>query len=64
MTGWDGVYLFAKLVKLNGDSELRTYFIDRESHKEDMAWLESEVERFWANNVTGKEAPKAVLQDL
>lgn len=64
VTGWDGVYLFAKLMKLNGDSELRTYFIDRESHKEDMAWLESEVERFWKGNVTEMSAPKAMLPSL
>ena len=64
VTGWDGVYLFAKLVRLNGDSELRTYYIDAADHKEDMEWLLKEEEKFWKTNVQGMKAPNATLPSL
>lgn len=47
VTGWDGVYLYAKLLKLNGDSELRLYKIERGEHEEDIRWLVSEIDNFW-----------------
>ena len=64
VTGWDYVYLYAKLVKLNGDSELRTYLIRAEEHQEDMKWLLEQERAFWENNVLKDVAPPAILPTL
>lgn len=64
VTGWQGVYLYAKLVKLNGDSELRTYYISAEEHKEDMEWLLSQETKFWNEYILQKKAPPNVLPSL
>ena len=64
VTGWDGAYLYAKLVKLNGDSELRTYYFSAEEHKEDMAWLLKEAETFWQRYIVTRTAPPTTLPSL
>jgi putative phage-type endonuclease len=64
VTGWDGAYLYAKLVKLNGDSELRTYYFSAEEHKEDMAWLLKEAETFWERYIVTRTAPPTTLPSL
>lgn len=64
VTGWDYVYLYAKLVKLNGDSELRTYYFSAEEHKEDMAWLLSQATKFWNEYVLQRKTPPNVLPSL
>lgn len=64
VTGWDYVYLYAKLVKLNGDSELRTYLITAEGHKEDMNWLLQEETKFWNEYILQQKAPPNVLPSL
>ena len=64
VTGWDGAYLYAKLVKLNGDSELRTYYFSAEEHKEDMAWLLKEAEKFWQRYIVTRTAPPITLPSL
>ena len=64
VTGWQGVYLYAKLVKLNGDSELRTYYISAEEHKEDMEWLLSQETKFWNEYVLQRKTPPNVLPSL
>ena len=57
VTGWDYAYLYAKLVKLNGDSEIRTYLIKAEEHKEDMEWLLSQETKFWNEYILQQKAP-------
>lgn len=64
VTGWEGVYLYAKLVKLNGDSELKTYLITAEEHKGDMEWLMKEEAMFWESNVKAGVPPKTILPGL
>ena len=62
-TGWDGVYLFAKLTKLNGDSELRTYKIERSEHEEDIKWLVGKLNEFW-HMVLNRIPPPYVLPGI
>ena len=57
VTGWDFVVLYAKLKKLNGDSELREYRIERREHEEDIRWLVSEIDKFWELVKTGTPPP-------
>ena len=64
VTGWDYAYLYAKLVKLNGDSEIRTYLIKAEEHKEDMEWLLSQETKFWNEYILQQKAPPNVLPSL
>lgn len=64
VTGWDYVYLYAQLVKLNGDSEIRTYLIKAEEHKEDMEWLLSQETKFWQEFIMPRKAPPNVLPSL
>lgn len=64
VTGWDYAYLFAKLVKLDGDSELRTYYFSAEEHKEEMEWLLGEETKFWKKNVLMRTPPLATLPSL
>lgn len=64
VTGWEYAYLYAKLVKLNGDSELRTYYISAEEHKEDMNWLLQEETKFWNEYILQQKAPPNVLPSL
>lgn len=64
VTGWDYAYLYAKLIKLNGDSELRTYYISAEEHKEDMEWLLSQEAKFWQGFIMSRKAPPNVLPSL
>lgn len=64
VTGWDYVYLYAKLVKLDGDSELRTYFFSAEQHKEEMEWLLSQEKKFWEEYVLQRKAPPNILPSL
>ena len=64
VTGWEFAYLYAKLVKLNGDSEIRTYLIKAEEHKEDMEWLLREETSFWQKHVLMRTPPPATLPSL
>lgn len=57
VTGWDYAYLYAKLKKLNGDSELREYRIERSEHEEDIRWLVSEIDKFWEPVKSGTPPP-------
>ena len=63
VTGWDYAYLYAKLLKLNGDSELRTYRIERGEHEEDIRWLVSEIDKFW-KLVETRTPPPTILKAL
>ena len=64
VTGWEFAYLYAKLLKLNGDSEIRTYLIKAEEHKEDMEWLLREEMKFWQKHVLTRTPPPATLPSL
>ena len=64
VTGWDFAVLYAKLVKLNGDSELRTYWFEREDMKEEMDWLLEQETSFWNKFVATRTAPPATLPAL
>lgn len=64
VTGWDFAVLYAKLVKLNGDSELRTYWFEREDMKEELDWLLKQETDFWNKFVLTKTAPPATLPVL
>ena len=64
VTGWDFVYLYAKLVKLNGDSELRTYYFSAEERKEDMEWLLREEYQFWNGYIATQMPPPTTLPVL
>lgn len=59
-TGWDFVVLYAKLKKLNGDSELREYRIERSEHEEDIRWLVSEIDKFWKLVESGTPPPNMI----
>ena len=63
VTGWDFVALYAKLTKLNGDSELREYRIERSEHEEDIRWLVSEIDKFWKLVESGTP-PQIMLPNL
>lgn len=49
--------LNAKLKKLNGDSELRSYDFSREAMEEDIAWVVSEAKKFWRYVQEDKRPP-------
>lgn len=61
VTGWDFVILYAKLIKLNGDSELRTYRFDAADRKEDMQWLLEQETAFWENHILADVPPAVKL---
>ena len=46
-TGYEFVSLFACLFSLNGDMTLKSYEIERNEVKEDMAWLLAKEQEFW-----------------
>ena len=64
VTGWDFAVLYAKLLKLNGDSELRTYWFEREEMKEEMDWLLEQETSFWNKFVATRTAPPVTLPAL
>lgn len=49
--------LNAKLKKLNGDSELRSYDFSREAMEEDIAWVVLEAKKFWRYVQEDKRPP-------
>lgn len=63
-TGWDFVWLYAQLKRMDGDSELRLYKFEREDCLEDMKWILDEAKRFWDVNIIGGKKPSAILPDL
>lgn len=57
VTGWDFAVLYAKLVKIDGDSQIRTYRFERENLQEDMDWLLRKETAYWQNFIVTDEAP-------
>lgn len=48
-TGFEFAYLFAALFGSNENITLRTYYIERQDVEDDLKWLLSEEESFWAH---------------
>jgi putative phage-type endonuclease len=62
-TGYDFVVLYAKLQGMNGDSQLRTYTIERKDHEESIVYLIEKLDEFW-QKVQRKERPAKILPEL
>ena len=63
-TGYDFAYLYAKLIRTNGDSELRSYRFDRADCEEDMKYVYEKGKEFWEYNVLQDVRPSTILPSL
>lgn len=64
VTGWDFVVVYAKLVKLDGDSQIRAYRFERENMQDDMDWLLQQETKFWNKFILTDEEPPYELPKI
>lgn len=64
VTGWDFVVVYAKLVKLDGDSQIRSYRFEREKVQDDMDWLLQQETKFWNKFIVPDEEPPYELPKI
>jgi len=62
-TGYDFAILYAKLRGLNGDSQLRSYKIERKDYTDSENYVLGKLDTFW-NKVQTKERPAKILPEL